>query len=250
MPAGRTRPLLLECEAEVEGHSRRARLVTKARGLPEVHDFTLAHEYLGSRLARLVGIFAPEAHLVTISPQFVEVTAAELSALGLRLEAGLALGSEFVSDLLPFPMPVRLQTEAEAHEAAVVYTFDLLTQNPDRTIRNPNCGRRGERLFVWDFETAFSFRFALVKDMPWRVSHLPFCRGHVLAAALEGHEVDWSEVFSRFTRLPMSDIVEACSTIPSSWTEISSDVLAHLTAVLGHWAEFEQDVRASLEVVS
>jgi hypothetical protein len=250
MRSGRTRPLLLECEADVDGRARRARFVTKVKGLPEVQDFTLAHELLGCRLAAVFGLSAPAAHVVSISQAFVRVTQPELDSVGLNIVPGLGVGSEFVSDLMPFPLPARLHDEAEVQAAAALYAFDLLTQNPDRAIRNPNCGRAGQSLVPWDFESAFSFRFAILPEAGWRVAALPFAREHVLHGALRSASVDWPQVFTAFRDAPDEAWRDACSTIPEIWAGIGADVIAHLTSVFGHWPEFEREVVASLEMSS
>jgi hypothetical protein len=129
MPVGRTRPILLECVRGTPDKRERARFVTKAIGLPEVHDFSLAHELLGARLARAYGLAAPMAEVVELSLEFLTAAQADLDEAGLRLNADMAVGTEFVPDLLPFPVPVRL-ADHELSEAAAVYVFDLLIQTP------------------------------------------------------------------------------------------------------------------------
>ena len=176
----------------------------KAVGLPEVHGFTLAHELIGSRLARLYGLSAPAAHVVSIDPEFVEVAGPELLAAGLMVQPGLAVGTEFIPDLMPFPVPVRLADENEVQAAAAIYTLDLRTQNPDRLPKSPNCGRAGRGITLYDFETAFSFRFALFKDDAWKVATLPFAKTHILGPGLRRASVDWPAVFARFRDAPAS----------------------------------------------
>jgi hypothetical protein len=124
--------------------------------------------------------------------------------------------------------------------------FDLLTQNPDRSAASPNCGRAGRRIVPYDFETAFSFRFAASRADGWRVAGLPFPKKHLFHRALKRSEVDWRTVFGRFRSVPLASLVEACSTIPSVWAEIGQEVLAHLTSVHDHWSEFEREITTSL----
>ena len=247
MRAGRTSPLLLECMSRISNPRARKRLVTKAIGLPEVHDFTLAHELIGSRLARLFGLSAPAAHVISIDPDFIEAARPEFAAARLQIEPGLAVGTEFIPDLMPFPIPVRLIDEREVHDAAAIYTFDLLTQNPDRSVKNPNCGRALRGIAVYDFETAFSFRFAVPRHDAWRVAALPFATSHLLNPSLRRASVDWPMVFAPFRQVPASSLAEACSTIPGRWSHIGDEILDHLTSVYDHWSEFEQEITKSLE---
>jgi hypothetical protein len=245
MPAGRTRPVLLECVRGTATRRERARFVTKAIGLPEVQPFSLAHEFLGSRLAQLYGLKAPGAEIVTLSSAFLDATRLDLEAARLRPQPGLAVGTEFVSDLLPFPVPVRLEDD-EVVEAAAVYVFDLLTQNPDRSRTSPNCGRAARHVVPFDFETAFSFRFAIPRLDPWRVGDLAFARTHLFHEALVRSDIDWRAVFAQFSAVTMTAVTEVCSTIPGVWAEVGEDVRTHIAAVLDHWLQFEQEITISL----
>jgi hypothetical protein len=245
MAAGRTRPLLLECSRETSAQRERARFVTKAIGLPEVQPFSLAHEFLGSRLAIMYGLAAPAAHIVSISDAFIAAAEPDLAGVGLHPKSGLAVGTEFIPDLMPFPVPVRL-AEDEVVGAAEVYVFDLMTQNPDRSAASPNCGRAGQRVVPYDFETAFSFRFALSRVDAWRVAGLPFPKKHLFYGAIKRFEVDWRAVFGRFRSVSLASLADACSTIPDAWTDIGREVHAHLTSVHEHWSEFEREITTSL----
>jgi len=245
MAAGRTRPVLLECTRGTVARRERSRFVTKAIGLPEVYEFSLAHEFLGSRLAQLYGLKAPSAEVVMLSSSFLDVTRRDLEAAGLRLTPGLAVGSEFISDLLPFPVPVQL-AEDELPDAAAIYVFDLLTQNPDRSVASPNCGRAARQLVPYDFESAFSFRFAIRKLEPWRVGDLVFARKHLFHDAVARVDVDWRAIVERFKTVTMTDVDRVCSTIPSVWAEVGKDVRTHIAAVLDHWLQFEQEITISL----
>jgi hypothetical protein len=245
MAAGRTRPLLLECSRGRSARRERARFVTKAIGLPEVQPFSLAHEFLGSRLATTYGLPAPAAHVVSISQDFIAAAGPDLTEAGLHLAPGDAVGTEFVADLMPFPVPVHLAGD-EVLGAAAIYVFDLLTQNPDRSATNPNCGRAGQRVVPYDFESAFSFRFALARVDGWRVAGLPFPKKHLFYRALKQCEVDLRTVLDHFSSVPLASLVDACSTIPQAWAEIGQEVLAHLTSVHDHWSEFEREITTSL----
>ena len=77
MPAGRTRPLLLGCVRGNPARRERRRFVIKAIGLPEVESFSLAHEFLGCRLARAYGLAAPRAEVVELSAEFLTAAEAE-----------------------------------------------------------------------------------------------------------------------------------------------------------------------------
>jgi hypothetical protein len=245
LKAGRTRPILLECQQRSRGSTRRERFVTKAIGLPEVHDFTLCHEFVGASLARLAGLAAPQPALVSISEEFLEATQPDLERERVRPSAGLGVGSMFVPHMQPFPASANL-LEAEVVDAARVYAFDLLVQNADRRAASPNCGRASGRIVPYDFEGAFGFRFALSRREPWRVSALGFASQHLFHSELRQSVLDWPEILSSFVPLTRASLAELCGTLPSDWTAIGADVQAHIEAVLTHWPQFSDEVAATL----
>ena len=245
MPTGRTRPLLLEC-AHVDGITeRRGRFVVKAIGLPEVFDFTLCHELLGCRLARLFGLAAPESVFVNLSREFVEAVGDDLQRAGLQPKPGLAVGVEHVRNLYAFPASPSLG-ENEIVEAARIYAFDLAAQNPDRTGHWPNCGRAPDGLVPYDFENAFSFRFALLKPEPWEATRLGFAKQHLFHSQLRSSVVDWASVFGPMRQVSVKDIEAVCGTIPDPWRAIGKDIERHMAEIVEHWPDFEREVRATI----
>jgi len=246
LATGRTRPLLVDAERRQEGTTSRMRCVTKARGCPEVENFTLCHEYLGCRLARLFGLAAPVAEFVWISSEFLDANRDELLRDGGRIEPGVAVGVEHVAHLVPFPIPAELN-ESEVTEGARVFAFDLLVQNADRRARNPNCGRSSGRIVPFDFEGAFGFRFAILAPEPWRVSTMGFAKEHLFFSELRRSLVDWEEVFEPFRAASWPAIEEACGTLPEACATVGRDVFQHLQVVKQNWPQFETEVRTALE---
>jgi hypothetical protein len=98
----------------------------------------------------------------------------------------------------------------------------------------------------YDFETAFSFRFAVPRTDPWRVGRLPFVRKHLFYQAMKESAIDWPLVFTRFRAVKKASVSNVCSTIPEAWTNIGQDVLAHVAAVIDHWPQFEPEIATSL----
>ena len=148
MSTGRTRPLLVSCVlagvADPEGDqavaAERQTMVTKAIGLPEVTETSLFAEYFGSILATEFGIDAPRAVLVDLSPDLFAAAEAQLARWRVQPRAGRAVGLEQRRGLLPLDRFTPIKTDSEVAEAARIYAFDLITQNPDRRTDNPNCG--------------------------------------------------------------------------------------------------------------
>jgi hypothetical protein len=244
MEAGRTKPLLIECELASGNATTRGRFVTKMMGLPEVQDFSLCHEFVGGRLARLFGVYAPDPALIHVSSEFVDAVRDDVGS-GLCLNPGLAVGSQFLPNLQPFPGTPAL-AEDEVPAAARLFAFDVLTQNADRRVAAPNCARRNGAIVAYDFENAFGFRLAILRPDPWRVSALPFCRNHLFFDALQKAQPDWAVALAPFFTVTREAVSNVCSTIPESWQAVGSEIDTHIAAVLPRWSEFVRELGESL----
>ncbi len=178
-------------------------MVTKALGLPEVTETSLFAEYFGSTLAIEFGIDAPRAVLVDLSPELLAASEAQLAAWRVQPRAGRAVGLEQRRGLLPLDRFTPIKTDIEIAEAARIYAYDLITQNPDRRTDNPNCGSYGGRLVAYDFEMAFSFLYAIpgTGGEPWEVARLPFVANHIfrgrLSRSLHRQELDGAQFVMR-----------------------------------------------------
>jgi hypothetical protein len=196
-------------------------------------------------LGRLFGLSTQRAEFVNISLAFLAAARNDLESAAIRIGPGVAVGVEVAPNLLPFPAMPRLSA-GEAVEAARIYAFDLLTQNPDRRAANPNCGRSEGRIVPYDFESAFSFRLAILNTDPWRVAQLPFAREHLFFRSLKELTFDWHTVLGPFTAVSTAAVEDVCGTLPSAWSYIGAEVQAHLEAVFTHWPIFVTEVEVSL----
>src|SRR5208283_3894843 len=93
--------------------------------------------------------------------------------------------------------PGRNPVGAQRDQAADVFAFDTLIQNPDRRAVNPNLWARSDRLGVYDHEQAFSFLSVPIiggTPKPWvAASHgngFRFLEQHVFYRNLRGGRLD------------------------------------------------------------
>jgi hypothetical protein len=151
LTAGRTRPLVLSCESRTQDAPERGVFVVKASGLPEVEGILCCRELVGHLLARALGVRTPEPAVIEISSGFVEATRQELKALGLSISPGPAFGCR---RLISLANVTRLTTNApdRLREAARIYAVDMMMQNPDRLVPNPNCAVGPDGLVAFDFD--------------------------------------------------------------------------------------------------
>ncbi|MCX6545379.1 MAG: hypothetical protein NTV05_13340 [Acidobacteria bacterium] len=192
---------------------------------------------------------APMAGLVNISTEFLAAIAVDVQQGGVSPSAGLAVGVELVPNLQVFPASPGLTLD-EVTEAARIYLFDMISQNADRRPESPNCGRADGRIVPFDFENAFSFRLAILKSDPWRISGLTFANKHLFFHSLQEHgsEVKWGDVFAPFESVPAGAVANTCGTISAAWHAIGAAIHAHFEAVFAHWLEFKREVFATLGV--
>ena len=173
--SGRTKPLIVRCSRRDAESNRLDHLefVVKGLGLPEVTTTSLFAELFGSVLAREIGLLTPRPALVQVTEDFAAVVrASKTLPADCRLSPGLAVGIEYYNQaLLPATNITRL-TDEQYGEAACIYCYDMLTQNPDRLVTNPNCFVLRGHLIPIDFGLCFSFIYAFgaSRIAPWQVS--------------------------------------------------------------------------------
>jgi hypothetical protein len=175
LSSGRTRPLVVECsrshtlvtdeDSQTSSDQKESSLlVVKGFDLPEITSFGLFSEVFGNQLARGFGIDTPAPTLVHLSIPFVEATNFVLRREKLALRPGIASGCEYFRGYSN--VSTQSLSSDELEQAIRIYGFDLLAQNPDRTVLRPNCATRSRRFKVFDFEMAFSFVRSISKEVP------------------------------------------------------------------------------------
>ena len=199
LDAGRTHPLVVECVGPQPENTIRRSFIVKALALPEIKEASLGFELMGNLLARQLEVDTPEPILVRLSSAFVEASRIvleghpDLAGKGAKLLPGYGAGCEFLSPGFSTIMRDTYLTDNELTQAARIYVFDILAQNPDRSFeggQRPNCAHFGQRLIAYDFELAFSFVYLIFNpDKAWEVAKHGIGTKHVfyrpLRAAIE-----------------------------------------------------------------
>ncbi len=195
--SGKTCPMQIDCShiAALNGLRLKKSLLVKSVGHPEVTPLALCCEFVGNILAQHFGIRTPQPAIVELSPEFVGAMRShpEVTRNRINLQTGFGVGVEYLRGLAAVERNVVLQLPRELAQAAPIYAFDMLVQNPDRTReRKTNCAWRNGNLLAFDFEMCFSFVLVLfAATEPWQVDP-QMARDHLFHPSLRGKVHDWS----------------------------------------------------------
>jgi hypothetical protein len=248
MGTGRTSPALCGCE-QAEGQSA-GDFVVKLRGGMERGVTGLASELIASRIAAYFGIPVPAPVLVSIDAAFAELVAASQPSKAQRMRGsvGLNFGSRQLSDVMTWPVDKAIP-EAMGATAVCIFAFDALIQNPDRKFSpNPNLFSRGDQIFVYDHELAFSFiENILPSETPWRLDRCNYLTDHVFFKRLKRKEVDLTLFTTLLAALPEAALPAIMADVPPEWNNSSLPKIEdHLCAVAAQSQQFAEELRRKL----
>ncbi|MBN8219584.1 MAG: hypothetical protein J0L53_01600 [Spirochaetes bacterium] len=144
------------------------KFIVKLHGAGQGYGALIA-EVVTAELAEKIGLPVPGRALVTISESLLDPREdPELLQL-LRASLGYNLGFEYIAGAVTLNMENRVRIGDEA--AAKVLWLDWLTENPDRTWRNPNILIRDQKFWLIDHGATLGFQYSLehlTEDSPAR----------------------------------------------------------------------------------
>jgi hypothetical protein len=186
--------------------------------------------------------------LVNLGEEFVSVTNSTLAREGLRLRVGLGVGCEYIKPgFTSFVAGTPLEPEQKA-QAALIYAYDLLVQNPDRLPSNPNCAIRAGNLIAFDFNLAFSFLLPLIGQQPepWELSKLGIGQNHLFNRSLRSQAIDWEPFLLSVRQLTVDGVEELCRLVPPEWGAWDTKICEHFTSIIGNVDKLEFELQRSL----
>ena len=255
---GRTKPLVVDCseigdsivlDTDVPRPPARKEFVIKALGNPEVTSSLILKELLGNVLARKYGLNTPEPAIVVISDAFASVTNPLLSHFGFQIRPGIAAGCAFFRGGFSFPPIGAVFSPEELAAMALLYGFDLASQNPDRLPNRPNCAMKGTKLIAFDFDQCFSFLYLIGNlGSPWEVSKHGIASNHLCHHGIQIKKdvVSWTDNIDAMVALSDEVLELITSWIPSDWASNASKVRSHLSAIREHLGAFELELQGSV----
>jgi len=217
---GRNRPLLLSCR-DAAGES--LEVITKFRGR-EMNEKSQLVELVAAQLADDLGLDVPRVAVVDVPDDFHTIIQNSDDAEMVRKSAGLNFGSVNVGPGFTTWLPGRAPHGVQRDQAAAIFAFDTLIQNPDRRAVNPNLWVRSDRLGVYDHEQAFSFLFLPIiggAPRPWnpvdQAAGFPFLENHIFYTPLRGGRFDLGSFEERLAELPDAKIDGYMEAVPEEW---------------------------------
>jgi hypothetical protein len=220
MSTGRNHPLLLGCE---NAGGDKFEVVVKLRGR-EMDETAQMAELLTAQLADDLGLQAPQAALVNLPAGFEAIIPGHELAKLVKGSPGLNFGSVHLGAGFTTWPPGRNPVGAQRDQAADIFAFDTLVQNPDRRAVNPNLWARSDRLGVYDHEQAFSFLSVPIiggAPKPWvAASHgngFRFLEQHVFYRNLRGGRLDLGPFKEKLGALTDKQIQGYLDTVPAGW---------------------------------
>ncbi|MGI8437417.1 MAG: HipA family kinase [Chthoniobacterales bacterium] len=153
MKFGRNKPLLFGCE---DASAKSYEVVVKLRGR-ELNAAMQLVELITAQLADDLSIDVPQAAIVGVPTGFETVVPNEDASQAIKASPGLNFGSVHLGTSFTTWPPGRAPHGHQRDQAAAIFAFDALVQNPDRKAANPNLWARSDRLGVYDTSRRFLF---------------------------------------------------------------------------------------------
>ena len=239
MSNGRTSPVLLSA---AQNMNTATDLVVKLNGGMDAGTAGAAYEVIASLLASRLNISCPEPNLVFISEELAELIG-ELNpskASLMKQSVGWNFGSRMMKNFAIWPVDRTLPTSL-VDEAADVFAFDALIQNPDRSYKNPNLGTQGDALQVFDHECAFSFLYNIFPTaFPWDLTAEHYLNDHVFVKALRNRANNWRPFLQLLAGIDSQFVPSIANELPTDWNLTRlPDIELHLAVVRDHSNDFE-----------
>jgi hypothetical protein len=233
MSTGRNRPLLLGCE-DVGG--KLLEVVVKFRG-HEMDEKAQTAELIAAQLADDLGLQVPRAAMVDVPPGFEAVIPERELVKMVKGSPGLNFGSVHVGAGFTTWPPGRNPHGAQRDQAADVFAFDTLVQNPDRRAVTPNLWVRSDRIGVLDHEQAFLFLSLPIlggAPKPWTAANhanaFRFLEHHIFYQSLRGGRLNLGPFQEKLGALTDEQIQAYADGVPAEWNK--SDFCDHIVEYL------------------
>lgn len=134
-------------------------------------------------------------------------------------------------------------------EAAEIFAFDALIQNPDRRPENPNYLFDGRNLAIFDHELAFVTDGIIGWRPPWELGGLDLIKGsnrHVFFTDLQGKRHNFSRIMGAWQAVSDARLQEYRQALPPAWingSDAANEILAYI-------AQVRENIKPALDEVA
>jgi hypothetical protein len=224
MFTGRNHPLLLGCE---DNEAKPFEVVVKFRG-QEMNEKAQIAELVTAQLADDLGLQVPQVAIVDVPVGFDSIISETKLATMVKASPGLNFGSVNLGAGFTTWPPGRNPIGAQRDQAADIFAFDTLIQNPDRRAVNPNLWARSDRMGVYDHEQAFSFLALPIiggAAKPWATANqgtsFRFLEKHIFYQNLRGGRLDFGPFKEKLGALTDEELQTYADSVPTEWRKKS-----------------------------
>lgn len=244
MKSGRTAPCKLEC---VRADASSVELVAKFSSGCDRKNGSLVAEAVAAMLAADLDLPVPEPFLVSFDADFIDCVPASSNAVAARMRASspIAFGSAKLPPGFAVLPTGKAIPSAARQEAAEIFAFDCLIQNPDRRPTNPNLLFDGQHFAIFDHELAFMTQGIIGWRPPWVPGSLRNAGQHVLFGALQGKSADLRRLEGAWQAISDSRLDEYLTALPLEW----NDAIGIGEGALGFVREVRDNIRPALAEV-
>lgn len=243
MGSGRTQPCLLVCENEA---GEEVEVVAKLRGHPQIMPGGLLAEAVASLLALDLDLPVQTPYRIAIEKAFADTVPDPGLRTVIQNSEGLTFGSaKWAPGYTIWP---RDKTPSREMKQGVmeIFAFDGLIQNPDRRQTNPNCAFLGDKLLIYDHESAFSHFMSILPVAPWDTGGLGFLKDHIFFQALRGGNLALDRLKGALEAIDGARMDEYIQSVPPEWngqTTTGEKIKTYLTECIANF----QRIRFQLE---
>lgn len=195
----------------------------------------LVAEAIAAMLATDIGLPVPEPFRVSFSPDFADLAPDSTVTHYLRTSVPVAFGSKKLPPGFSVPPSDNAIPRSLRDQAAEIFAFDMLIQNPDRRPDNPNCLSDGRNFAIIDHELAFMTTGIIGWQAPWKVGgidRLNSASHHVFFAGLTGKPPDFSRLENAWAAISDARLAEYQAVLPAVWVgngEVAKEILDYIT---------------------
>lgn len=217
LTSGRSEPLLAICEETESGE--RHEVVLKPLGALDSGLKGMAREMICSHLAMFFNLPTPQ-------PAVVHIPEGDLLPSGItedirnlfQASGGENFATVHMKEVAPPPFAENLSRKAR-EMAAEIFAFDLLIQNPDRRVENPNLFWDHSQYIIFDHEQALAFSMILGGSgiTPWDFTGATYSKAHFFRRSLSEADLTLDRMMGKLRGCNPDRIDSMMNEVPRAW---------------------------------